>query len=72
MATQNITINYPDGQGARIMNALKAASGGTTNAEALSWFVSGVRARLRDIVLTYERDVALSAASAGVTPVDVT
>lgn len=75
MATQNITINYPDGQGARIMAALKAVSGGgaeMTNAQALAWFVLGVRTRLRDLVLAYEREQATNSASAGVTPVDVT
>ena len=77
MATQNITINYPDGQAARIMVALKAAAASRgipdpTNAQALAWFAAGVRAQIRDMVLTYERDQALSAASAGVIPVDVT
>lgn len=75
MATQNIPITYPDGQGPRIMAALKAASGGgaeMTNAQALAWLALGVRTRVRDIVLAYEREQAVAAASAGVTPVDVT
>lgn len=77
MATYNIPLTYPDAAQARILTALKAAAATRenptpTNAQALAWLADGVRARLRDIVLTYERDQALSAASAGVIPVDVT
>lgn len=77
MATQNITITYPDGQAARILTALKAAAVSRenpdpTNAQALAWFAAGVRARLRDIVMAYEHNAATAAAAASVVPVDVT
>lgn len=76
MASHNITVTYPDGQGARIMAALKAAATGTlpknpdgsdpvpTNAQALAWFTSCVKANLRDIVLRYEREQAIKAVTA--------
>lgn len=72
MATYIITLNYPDGQAQRIMTALKDAAGASTNAQAVSWFDAGVRARLRDIVLAYEREQASTTALAGVSPVAVT
>ena len=73
MAIQIITITYPDGEQARILAALKAnaATNGIpapTNPQALAWFTSMVQARLRDLVLGYERE----AASASVVPVTVT
>lgn len=77
MATQTITLTYPDGQGTRIMAALKAAAATEaiptpTNAQALAWFTGTVKASLRDVVLRYERDAAVAAAAAAVTPADVT
>lgn len=77
MATHNITLNYPDGQQTRILNALKAAAATTavpnpTNAQALAWFTSTVQSSLRDVVLRHERDAALTSAAAAVVPVAVT
>lgn len=77
MATQTITLTYPDGQGARIMAALKDSAisreiPSPTNAEALTWFAAGVKNRLRDIVMAYEHKNAVAAAAASVIPVDVT
>lgn len=77
MAVQNFSVTYPDGQGTRIMTALKAAAATTanpapTNAEALAWFTACIRANLRDVVERYEREAAVAAASATVTSVTVT
>ena len=77
MAVQNITLTYPDGEQVRILTALKAnaatiAIPTPTNAQALAWFVAAVQSSLRDVVLRYERDAALTTAAATVVPVTVT
>jgi len=77
MAVHNIAVTYPDGQATRILAALKAAAAteavpAPTNAQALAWFNGTVKASLRDVVLRYEREAAVAAAAAGVTPADVT
>ena len=75
MATQNITLTYPDGEQARILAALKAAAAtaavpAPTNAQALAWFTATVQSSLRDVVLRFERDAAVAAVV--VVPVTVT
>lgn len=77
MATHSIVLTYPDGQQIRILNALKAAAATTavpnpTNAQALAWFTTTVQSSLRDVVLRAEKETAVTAAAAGVVPVDVT
>lgn len=66
MATQNITVNYPDGQQTRILTALKGSAKtelvpAPTNAQALAWFEGRVRELLRDIVHNYEQQQAANA-----------
>ena len=74
MATFNLAITYPDAQGSRIMDALKAhwtVDGVVpTNAEAIEKLRQAVAANVRDIVLRVERDAAVKAAADGVTVVD--
>ena len=77
MAVYNMALNYPDAEQARILTALKASAATTavpapTNAQALAWFTSTVQSSLRDVVLRYERDAALTSAAATVVPVTVT
>jgi hypothetical protein len=82
MATRNITITYPDGQGARIVAALKTHYGPITegeppvqrertNAEAFAAFEASVKNSLRHIVRSVEQEAARQAANAGVTDPDV-
>lgn len=76
MATHNVVITYPDGQQARILTALKAAAANEdtpapTNAQALEWFANTVRASMRDVVLRYERELAVKAAADAVLSPDV-
>lgn len=54
MATFNLTITYPDGQGTRIMNALKAEYGVTTNAAAIDKLREEVTGKIKNIVLHVE------------------
>lgn len=60
MAVFNLAINYPDGEGARIMTALKTHYSVTNNADALEAFRKEVAARVKTIVLHEERKAALS------------
>lgn len=61
MATFDLTLTYPDGQGARIMNALKAASGSSSNAEAIDWLRSQVIERVKQEVIAHEYGAAMAA-----------
>lgn len=72
MATFNLAITYPDGEGPRILTALKAHYNNPdmTNAEAIEAFRQSVRNSLRDIVFRQEQDAARVAADASVTPVN--
>jgi hypothetical protein len=76
MATFNLVVTYPDNQQTRILNALKAhwtVDGVVpSNAEVTEQLRLVVAANVRDIVLRVERDAAVAAAAAGVTPVTVT
>jgi len=78
MATFNLAINYPDAQGTRIMNALKAHWTTTdeqgnpvvpTNAQAIEKLRLAVVANVKDIVLRVERDAAVKAAADAITEV---
>lgn len=60
MATFDLTITYPDGQGARILDALKTHYGAATNAEAIEAFRKETTVRLRQIVMHVERKAATS------------
>ena len=60
MAVFNLTINYPDGQGARITTALRDHYGVATNNEAIEAFRKEVCSKLRNIVLHEERNDALA------------
>lgn len=60
MATHSITLNYPDGQQTRILNALKAAAAtennpAPTNVQALAWFTSTVQSSLLLLVWLLSR-----------------
>lgn len=68
MATFNLTITYPDGQGAKIIAALKARYSVTTNAEAIEKYRLECARLLIDIVHDREFQTALN----GLTPVSVT
>ena len=81
MATFNLVVTYPDGQQTRILNALKTHWTTTneqgqpvvpTNAQVVENLRLVVTRNIRDIVLRVERDAAVAAAEAGVTPVTVT
>jgi hypothetical protein len=81
MATFNLAINYPDAQGTRIMDALKAhwttqdENGNDvvpTNQEAIEKLRLAVTYNVRDIVLRQEREAAVKSAVDAVTEVDVT
>jgi len=80
MATRNVTITYPDGDGPRVLAALKAHYGqildngvmrDRTNAEALAAFDASVKLSLRHIVQKYERETAAKAASDAIQEVNV-
>ena len=74
MATFSLLITYPDAQGSRIMDALKAhwtVDGVVpTNAEAIEKLRQAVVANVKDIVFRVERDAAVKAAADAVTVVD--
>lgn len=72
MASFNLQINYPDGEGPRIIAALRARFGAATQAEAIEAFRKSTAAALRDIVLMEEREAAVKAAAEGVVPVTPT
>lgn len=86
MASHTIALNYPDGQQARILSALKAAATtiatpAPTNAQALAWLNEQVRAKLRNVVFVYEQGLAAATAAAAadaalagltITPINVT
>jgi hypothetical protein len=81
MASFNLTINYPDDQGPRILAALKThwttqnelgVDVVPTNAEAIEKLRQSVANAVRDIVLRVERDAARKTAEDGVTEADVT
>jgi hypothetical protein len=72
MATFNLTLTYPDGQGPRIMAALKAQVPGVganpTNAQAIEWLRKQVANQVKRIVREYEAAQAVQV----VTDTDVT
>lgn len=73
MATFNLTVTYPDGEGTRIMSALKAACAtaanpAPSNAQAIEW----LRQRVVQIVKTAVRDQETKAALAGITDIGAT
>lgn len=84
MATVNIAVSYPDGQGTRIMTALKdrvkrennpTGSGAEpTNAEVMAWLKAQVTETIRTTVRQYEAREAARVAVADATalPLDVT
>lgn len=72
MATFNLTITYPDGQGPRIISALKTNYNVTTNAEAVEQLRQFVVAYVKDVVINVERDAAITAALASILPPDAT
>jgi hypothetical protein len=67
VAVFNLTITYPDGEGTRIMTALKAHFGVATNAEAIEAFRKSVARNIKTIVYKQELDEAVVAAAAAVT-----
>lgn len=81
MATFNLVVTYPDAQQTRILNALKT-HWTTTNAQGqpvvpttpqvVELLRQVVVSNVKDIVQRVERDTAVAAAAAGVTPVDAT
>jgi hypothetical protein len=76
MATFNLVVTYPDGDGTRIMNALKTywtVDGVVpTNAQAIEKLRLAVVANVKDIVFRVERDAAIKAAADAVTQVGAT
>jgi hypothetical protein len=54
MASITITINYPDGQGTRIMSALKKKYNVATNAQARNVLETDVKAMVKSIVHSVE------------------
>lgn len=81
MATFNLLITYPDGEGPRIVAALRKryselnAAGVLvvpTQAQAIEALRQSVLNSLRDIVLTEEREAAVAAAAASIVPVNPT
>jgi hypothetical protein len=81
MATFNLVVTYPDGEGTRIMNALKTNWTTTdvngdpvvpTNAQAIEKLRLAVVANVKDIVFRVERDAAIKAAADAVTQVGAT
>jgi hypothetical protein len=75
MATFNLVVTYPDAEGPRIMAALKThwtVNGVVpSNAEVVEKLRLVVAANVKDLVLRVERDAAIEAAAAAVTPVTV-
>jgi hypothetical protein len=61
MATFNLVINYPDGEGPRILAALKTRYDVLTNAAAIEAFRKDMVLHLRAIVLQEEQIVARAA-----------
>lgn len=55
MATFNLVLTYPDGDGPRVMSAMKGYYNVTTNAEAIEAFRKDVAFLARQIVKNYER-----------------
>lgn len=81
MASFNLLITYPDGEGPRIVAALRKRytelqpDGSVTvptQGQVIELFRQSVLGSLRDIVLSTERDSAVQAAVAGVVPVNPT
>jgi hypothetical protein len=76
MATFNLVVTYPDGEGTRIMNALKTYwtvdDVVPTNAQAIEKLRQAVVANVKDIVFRVERDAAIKAAADAVTQVGAT
>ena len=76
MATFNLVVTYPDGEGTRIMGALKAhwtVDGVVpSNAEAIEKLRQTVVQNIRHIVFMVERDAAVKAAADAVTEVSAT
>lgn len=60
MAVFNLAITYPDGEGTRILTALKSHYSVATNAEAIEAFRKQVAERVRTIVLHEEQKSATS------------
>jgi hypothetical protein len=75
MATFNLVVTYPDAEGPRIMAALKThwTENGVvpSNAEVVEKLRLVVAANVKDLVLRVEREAAIEAAAAAVTPVTV-
>lgn len=61
MAVFNLAITYPDGEGTRILTALKTHYSVGTNAEAIEAFRVQVAERVKTIVLHEERKAAVDA-----------
>ena len=83
MATFNLSLTYPDGQGPRILAALKAkaatqANPTPTNAQAIEWFRLRVINDMRTMVRDHDKQTAfdqaetLKASAASVTLPDIT
>jgi hypothetical protein len=84
MATHTLTVVYPDGDGPRIITALKSHYGqiedpedsgifrDMTTGESLDRFDASIRQALRHIVLKEERQAAVAAASAAIEEVPIT
>lgn len=76
MASRTLTINFLDANEADIVAALKdAASSDTPNptkAQAWDWFERRCKANLRELVRCRKREIAVRAAEAAITDVDVT
>lgn len=81
MATFNLVVTYPDAQQTRILNALKTfwttkdAQGADvvpSTADVTEKLRQVIIANVTALVLRVERDAAVTAAAAGVTPVTVT
>jgi hypothetical protein len=76
MATFNLVVNYPDGEGPRILAALKThwtVDGVVpTTAQVIEKLRLVVAQNIIDITLRVERDAAIAAAAAAVVPVNAT
>lgn len=81
MASFNLTVNYPDGEGARILTALKThwttvdANGNPvvpTNAQVVQKLSESVAKNIIAITRRVEQDTAVAAAIAGVTDINAT
>jgi hypothetical protein len=76
MATISLTLEYPDGQGSRILDALKKTwvkNNDTlpSTPEVLSLLRAHLTKEVQRLVLQVERREAIEAAAAAVIPVDV-